>query len=915
MKNQAHIRAVSVSVLALTAGLGWGSTASAQEAAAPADQDATAVLDTVVVEGYAAANHDAIVAKRDSTAILDAVSQDEIGLLPDLTISDVARRIPGVTTVSTAGVAGTRSVNSEQNVVIRGLNPDYNLTTFDGVPVASTSEDDRAANLSIFPPTVVKRVEAVKTLTSDLNPHGLSGQLNLVTQSAFDRDEPFLTTRLSVGQNSTSGKGPDDKEPNFRGSALYAGRFGAQDQFGLVVSGSYEKFNSSSYDNRAGGAEDTYLFYVPDPDSNDTASFFADSVGYPAARQNQLFVFDTSKERASGVLKLEYQPDGRTYASLFGGIFYQNEDETRFEYQEIANPKLRPTGQTATYGLWPEGQVDRGYVHQPEKSTTGLLTGKFERTFDGDRKLTLTGSYSRADVDVVRNMSKFQAGYAEDTTFSYDFQGGRPKIDFVDPDAVNDLSRYEENYIRERSQDIEQDLTYLSAAWADNFKKDGFGYRVGAQFTGRQQDFDREYIEGDVFDADGNLVTMEDYVLDFTRRGNDPDIYFYFINDAKLRADWAAQGKPITNDRSDDSVSDDYSLSENIYALFGQASYKTDRFNLVAGLRYDATDADVDLFARDDRLDDDPDDAAQYVPLSRSSDYNFLLPSVIASYSLTDNLLIRGGYGRTIGRPTFGQIAQQERYREPDLEDGTISVSRGNPDLKPLSSDNYDLSAEYYFDQNRSLVSLALFYKDVSDLIYTQTVIDEAFEYEGNTLRATIKQPINATDSSIEGVELGFRKDFSDTLPAPFDGLTLDANLTWITSDFTFINAEGVKREMDGWEDQPEFLANVQVSYEHGPFGGKIGYNYVGSFLSSILADEGDLYDMNREPRSVWDVQLRYDLTDSLRLIAEVQNLTEEGVDYTRDIAGYGELYGASVERGRVAWLGVSWTPGLARHH
>nr|WP_321440549.1 TonB-dependent receptor [uncultured Hyphomonas sp.] len=910
MSTQKSLRLASASVVAILGGMALYAPARAQTTET---DDGDLVQETVLVTGYAAANRDSIEAKRDSDLVIDAISQDDIGLLPDLTISDVARRIPGVTTVSVDGVAGTRSVNSEQNVVIRGLSPDFNLTTFDGVPIASTSENSRAANLSIFPPTVVRRIEATKTLTSDLNPHGLSGQLNLVTTSAFDRDEAFFSSRFSMGRDSTADKGPSDGGNDLRGSAVYSTAFGDNDQFGIVASGSYEQFYYSSYDNRAGGATDTYLFYSDDTTSDDREDFFEGSVGYPAARQNQLYVFDGEKERASGVLKLEYAPHGTTYASLFLGVFYQNEEETRYEYQEIGDPKSRPLDQTPASGTWARGQVDRGYVYQPEESLTTVVTGKFQHDFGGHRELDLVGSFSHADVDVIRNMSKFQAGYSADTAFSYEFVRGRPQIDFANPDVVNDLTRYENNYIRERSQDIEQDLFYLSAAYADNFEagSQGFGYRVGASFTDSSQDFDRGYIEGDVFDANGDLVTMDNYVLDNTRTGNDRDVIFYFIDDQKLRADWLAQGQTITNDRSDNAVRDDYSLSEQIMAAYGQLSWRTERMSILAGFRYDRTEADVSLYARDDRLDDDPDDAAQYVPLSRSTDYDFLLPSIIGSFDLTDNAVLRVGYSRTIGRPTYGQISQQERYGDPDLNIGVISVSRGNPDLKPLVSDNFDLSGEYYFDSNQSMVSLAAFYKEVSDLIYKQKVIDPNFVYEGNTLKATISQPINATDASIYGLEFSVRKDFSDTLPAPLDGLVLDANITWIGSEFAFINSEGDERDPGGWEDQPELLANVQLSYEKGPFGAKIGYNYVGSFLSSILADEGDIYDMYRDPRDVWDTQVRYNLTDSLRLVAEIQNLTEEGVDFTRDIPGYGELYGASVERGRTVWLGFSWTPGL----
>lgn len=379
------------------------------------------------------------------------------------------------------------------------------------------------------------------------------------------------------------------------------------------------------------------------------------------------------------------------------------------------------------------------------------------------------------------------------------------------------------------------------------------------------------------------------------------------IDDAALRQAWADQGKPITVDRSDNSVNSDYRIDEQIWALYLQGVYKTDRLNLQAGLRYDTTEADVDLFVRDDRLPSDP-DSAQFVPAERSYEYDFLLPSLIASYDATDDLVLRGAYTRTIGRPNFEFIKRGESFGVPDISnpsDPNISVSIGNTDLKPLVADNFDVSAEYYFDNGGSLVSVAAFYKDVSDLIYLRTTEIDRFEFEGETYRATVTQPVNATDSTIYGLEFAVRKDFADTLPAPFDGFIFDANLTWIDSEFTFVNAEGDERDPGGWLNQPELLFNAQLSYENGPFGAKIAYSYVDEYLSNILADSGDVYDLFAQPRGEIDLQARYDVTDYATILLEVENLTEEGLEFDRRFP-IGDFFGTRADLGRTVWLGVN---------
>lgn len=905
MGKISRMNILSVSALALSAGFGLSGAALAQETG----EDADAILDTVVVTGFATANRDAIAAKRASDGILDAASADQIGLLPDLDVTQVAQRIPGLSVISTFGVTNDRSSDDTEAVVIRGLDPNFNLVTVDGVPIASTDEEDRRTKTSIIPPSVVGRVEAVKTLTADLDPHGLSGQLNLVTVSAFDRDEPFLSTRFSIGDNSTAGDIVDDQGQDIRADVVFSSQFGDQDQFGFVAAGSFHKFFSTNYEEKPGARDDTYLI-------------LDETTGFISSSRNQIFAFEDERERISGILKFQYQPSDATDLSLFYGRFEETEDENRWEYLANADEDEPLLNATATTGTWSAGRIEYGFVYQPEETTVDILTVKGSHRFGETSRVRGVLSYSQAEVDVIRNMSKFRPGSDADGSFSYDISSGRPRLSFGNPDAVNDLSRYSSNYIRARTQDINQDLTYGEVSYDWNFDRSssGFGFNIGASATLRDQSFDREYREGDVFNTVGcteaditdcPLATMDQFVLSTTLPGLGPDVRFALIDDAAFRAAWEAQGEPITNDRSDNSIRDDYTMTEDAYALFAQGVYRGERFTVRGGLRFDTTEIEVDLFAEDEALDDDPNDAAQYVPVSRSSEYDFVLPSLIASYDLTENIILRGAYGRTIGRPSFSDYATGESIGVPDLEAGTVSISRGNPDLEPRVSDNFDVSLEYYFDDGASLLSGAVFYKDVQDMIFVQDQIIEDFELDGALLTARVSQPVNANDASISGIELSLRKDFAGTLPAPFDGFILNANATLLDGEVTVINGDGEARTLDAWENQPEFIGNVQLAYEQGPFGAKVAYNYVDDYLNDVNEESAD-FDIFRDARSEIDLQARYQLTGSLKLVFEVQNLTEESVESFRT-GPFDGLLAQETEKGRRVWFGFTWTPSLGR--
>lgn len=899
----------SVSMVALCGAIVAPATAMAQEIAGP-DGD-------IVVTGYRSSNQASIEAKRDATGIMDAVSQDEAGLLPDLDINEIAQRIPGVSVISTFGVANDRSSDDTDAIVIRGLNPNFNLTTFDGVPVASTDEDDRRTKTSIFPPSAVSRVEVVKTLTADRDPHGLSGQLNLVTASAFDRKGTYLSTRLSVGANETAGDMVADHGPDLRADTTFSTIFG-DGRFGFVAAGSYGRFYSTNLEHKPGSQDDTYLFYVTDPTSTRRTDDLSLSNGFPASRRNQIFAFEDERERIAGIAKLEFRPTDRTAASIYYGHFEESEKENRWEHLVVGNPNTRPGNQTQFTGDWPTGQVQPGFVSQPEKTTVDLVTAKLDHAFDERNVLRAAVSGSWADIHTDRRMSKLQtSGYSANDRFSYDLSSGRPVLTYANPASINDLSRYTSNYVRQILSDAKQSLFYGGLDFDHNLGRDdrGFGFNIGANYTRRRQSFDRDYFEGDVFNTDGctqsditkcPLANMRDYVLDKTLPGYASDVPFSLIDGNAFYDAWNAQGRPITNDRTDDSIASDYRLRETVTAAYAQAVYRTDDVMIRGGLRYDRTRTHVNLFAKDDALDDDPDDAAQFVPQTRQSTYDFWLPSLIVRYEPRDGIVLRAGYGRTIGRPNFDDYARGESIGEP--EDGRISISRGNPDLRPRVSDNFDISAEYYFDGGDSMVSVAGFHKEVSDMIFVQEQIVEGFQHDGQTLTAVIEQPVNANKAWIRGIEVGLRKDFRNLLPAPFDGFILEANATWIDGRVTLLDGDGNARRLDRWEKQPKFLTNVQLAYEKGPFGAKVAWNHVGSYLNNAN-EESALYDIYRASRHQVDLQARYNLTPDLRMQVEVQNLTREGVISERRFP-FGTLLAQETEKGRRFWFGINWRFG-----
>ena len=869
--------------------------------------------DIILVTGYRSSQMADIQAKRRAEGIVDAASHDRVTLLPDLTVSDAARRIVGVTSIPRDGTMTTRKIEGSQNVLIRGLDSSYIQATIDGAPFAAASAADRAADLSLFPPTAIARIEAIKTLSADLDPHGLTGRLDLRTASALDYPAPATALRLSAGRNSLAGDVLAPQGPNLRGSLLHVRPPAAPDGWGVALAGSYERFHATSADARPGAESGTYLFYGAASDAGRVSNFI-ESDGRPAAARNQLYLFETDQERASAFIKLERSAGERGSASLIAALFAQDETEVRHEHLVIAPGAAPPVERSAVSGTWLNAQPESGYVYQPQRTLTGLvgfrLTGR--PVAGGEVRLDL--SASRSSLDVRRDMSKFvlgstRTGFQRDTVVSYRFaEDGSVSLDFADADRANTLSRYTNSYIRDRSEAARQSLVWLNSAWAGGSLAggEGWGAEIGASFTLRQQSFDAFYAEGLVSDTEGctaarvtdcPLATLADYAVSKRFPSFDPDVGFYLVDDRALRAAWRRQGGLLSVDRTAESVSSDYRLHEGVAGVWARIAHATPGRRVEAGLRRDEARADVDLFLRDERAPADE----RFVPTARSYEYGYWLPSALLRFDVADDLVLRLGYSRTLGRPDIPDLTRGERIRPP--QDGRVRISRGNPDLKPLRAHNFDLSVERYFEEIGGVASLALFYKSVDDLIFVRSTEIADFQLDGETLTATVTQPVNAAEASLYGAELSLRTSLDPWLPVP--GVTLDANLTRTGSDFTYLDAEGAARDPGGWVNQPRLVFNVALAWEGDRLGVRLAHNHVGEYLSNILSDTGDLYDTYALARGATDLQVRYRLGSAATLVAEVQNLGETDLVFVRRFP-FGDLLATRAERGRVLWIGAS---------
>ena len=193
------------------------------------------------------------------------------------------------------------------------------------------------------------------------------------------------------------------------------------------------------------------------------------------------------------------------------------------------------------------------------------------------------------------------------------------------------------------------------------------------------------------------------------------------------------------------------------------------------------------------------DGAVARVPVDAS--YTEFLPSLNLKFDLDDQRVVRLAASRTLSRPSIDEVNQrpaigtQADVENPDGSNtfgGFLGNFSGNAQLLPQLAWNFDASYEWYFSETGSL-TLTGFYKRIDDFI-TQGALSVPDPNGGdiliNGLPVAFNTSINSQESGeLTGVEVAYQQ-FYDFLPAPFDGLGIQAN-------YTYIDADGVPSEVD----------------------------------------------------------------------------------------------------------------------
>jgi TonB-dependent receptor len=822
----------------------------------------------IVVTGQRAAQQAARAVKREAFAVSDVISSDDIGKLPDHNTAAALRRIPGVSVQEDQG--------EPRFPVLRGLSSTYNRTTVDGAIVAGVDESGRTVPLDIIPSVMAGRIEVIKTVTPENDANAIGGVINIETRSAFDAKRPFFNGIASYGIYEQNGDVRNSK-PALRFAFATGRTFGAEDNWGIVLGGSYEQldYDIPQVESATPSVREYTAAGVP---ANSGA---ANGNGIQVPTQLRLFYYNNTKQRAGANAKLEYR-NGDTLHWQLSGIYASTEDdEERIEFR--TEPQGNVTNQTATTGSFTSA---RNFIQLNQPITKRrIIIGRTALDWTPVDTIKIDGDaiYSQGRMRVPNQSIEFRTVVAQGSryAFNYDTSDFYPVFTPVNPAANRDPA----NFLLQQQRDatvrtLEKSNQFrLNAAYDDGdllkLKAGGVYRTTRRSYANRQTDYTTRpgftYTLDQVDVPGPDKLIRGQYSLTPRIGVNEFEDFFAANRDRFLATVRANSG--------------DYRVDEDVYAGYAQGSVKLGTLTLLAGLRYERTEID----SRGVRATGNV-----LTPVADSGSYGNWLPGVHLRWDAQRDVIVRAAYTNTIGRPDYGSIAASQNVT---FDGSQANLTRGNPGLKPRRSRGFDLSFEFY--PKDGLISVAAFSKNIRDEIFSLTGV-EMLDVGRGLESVIVSTPQNAESARIRGIEIGAQQALT-FLPDPLNGFGVSGNVTLIDSKFTFLTSVGPRRT--GLFLQPDVTGNASIYYQRDKFEGRVSYNYIGSFLETIN-DTVPNADQYWKSRTTFDANISYRITPNFTIYAEGQNLSDAG---RREVTGPDRTYlQESAEYGRTFFLGVT---------
>lgn len=824
-------------------------------------------IETIEVTGYKASLSRALDQKRHAIGVTDAISAEDLGKFPDLNLSESLQRIPGVT-------LNRNSSGEGQAINLRGLGPQYTRVEINGMTGTSNgsagrfgvSGGGREFNFELLAAELFTNVTVEKTASAVQTEGGLAGVVTLETAKPLSYDG----TRFNASFQGNYSEALEETDP--RGSLFFSHNI--DDTWGISATVAYADTHFVS--NATEGGAWRSLSTVGRGDSE---ALFANGTRY--------YMFDEQRETIGTTASLQYRPSNNAEFILSG--LYATSDSER-----LANRNDMPVenaGETVSFTEQDGVVTSASFTGVQQRVGTNYLT-----TDEHFGQLTLQGEIDIADNWQVRpfvgyakrkaerqfDLYSFRLVDGEDWdpgTVSYDVRG-----DFVDFSSTEtDFSSNPENFafnvfILRPSLDTDKDITskldvtrYIDSGWLTSID---MGVRYSQRSKVREQSQTRLQRLADTAIQDmPNLGAVAGY-LPFEVSGSNAPSQQLYANPALIQSVYYPGGNAVDGafirPLPGYDAAESWQVDEDTFNAYitGNFEYENALFN--AGVRFVRT---VQT-AMGNTVENQYLPTERITPVEVSNDYTKILPSANLRYDLTDDIVLRAAYSKTLTRPDLASLAPSETVN--GIDEGGGTGSQGNPNLKPFTSNNYDAGAEWYFMED-GVIAANLFYKDIEGFIDTQSYTenrDFPRQSDGVIVNGPIvfTKPVNGVSARVRGAEFAMQAPFTFLPKGIWHNLGGQFNITYTKSEADF-NAENDVRS-SGLPGLSRLSYNATVYYDDGLLDMRLSYAWRERYLAQFSDDFG-------VPRFVndygqLDFSANYQVTSSWELHLQLLNLTDE---------------------------------------
>ncbi len=790
---------------------------------------------TVVADREMSAQALAMNEQRNAPNIKNVVAIDEYGDRGDENIGEFLRFLPGVALNDSGAVPN--------EVTLRGFPASTSGVTIDGGDVmGARGGDTRALSLLEVPMSNVSRVEVTKVPTPDMPASGLGGSLNIISKGGFESRKPSFSYQLyqifhsrtgitldGGTRNHVDALSPHFVQPSFSFSYLHP----VNKSVALSVGGS-RSWRQKPME-RGKDSDETATWNLVDGFQRQSDWQSLSQILKTWSGQAGVDWRITTKDTLSTSVQ-HRRSDSYITRSIFTAVYGAGATGGRTFTQGAATAVGNVAqGNGANQDiLTATTQVSLKYRHRGDR-------WRFDATVDGSRADSQyldidRGHFNTAPTSIANLIVRGDGTPATSgiipTRYAATTRTGSP-VDIFDGGnyAITSGNSVQNDYNADKTAgrlDLTREfawtipVSFKAGGLLDRMERDSRRFLKTWNFRPNGATDVTSRLAGgfDVFDDDYNRAA--------------PTIYgqrMRWISHSKLfqlfqqRPQLFELDEPLAHQNL---VTNSRRLIETVTAAYVRSDVRlfSNRWWIVAGVRMEKTNDEGWGPSNDPSAQYKKDSAGRVVdgnpttagvqPVFLSNDllvrarqryvergthaerdYRGYYPSISTTYSISDNLVLRGAYARTIGRPNVSAVVPSATFSEPTVATPTITVT--NPGLKPWTADSFDFTVESYHLKD-GFGSFGVFQKNIKDFFGSvRTAATPALlELYGLPndpayLAYEIATTTNTGDAKITGVEYSYRQSLT-FLPAWARGFQVFFNGTKMTlsgsttADFTGFN-------------------------------------------------------------------------------------------------------------------------------